>query len=79
MAREVSITAIRIYRELDDDFSSVWPKMNLAWSMLLDGDPAAGRALFAENVAFMNDEADSTVDVRLLKSSRSWLPATPHN
>ena len=24
-------------------------------------------------------EADSTVDVRLLKSSRSWLPATPHN
>lgn len=24
-------------------------------------------------------EADSTIDVRLLKSSRSWLPAGPHN
>src|SRR5438552_12382267 len=62
MAREVSITAIRTYRELDDDFSAVWPKMNLAWSMLLNGDLVAARGLFLENIDFMTGQPESSGD-----------------
>jgi tetratricopeptide (TPR) repeat protein len=61
-ASTVSSEAIGIYCELNDDFSAVWPRMNLAWSMLLDGNLVAARALFLENLDSMTGQPESSGD-----------------
>jgi hypothetical protein len=57
-----------------------WNKYKFAQGVVLlalDDLMPEGKTLALSKLAVL--EVDSTVDVRALKSSRSWLPAAPHN